>query len=263
MRIIWRFMRYPLRYRWRLASVYVFMVGNVAGQWLLPVLLGTAVDDALTSGLGSDRLQLGAIILGVAVSKAGFSFGASYIQQIIIARVQEDIRNDIFRKLLGLSFSFYDRNRTGDLMSRAMNDARSVGDTVPASTHRFIATALLLVAIGTFVLVTNWHLGLVVIAFVVLYMWRSFGEGGRLEAIYGRLAERSGNLAAVIQENISGARAVKAFGAGDYEESKFAAEASAVAREGFAADKVSNIQAALLMAIMTVTTGAVLWFGGR
>ena len=89
----------------------------------VPPLLGTAVDQALASGLRSRLLLLALGVIGVSALRALFSYGQNYLAEALSHIVAYELRNDIFEKFQGLSFGFHNRREeTGDLMSKATSD---------------------------------------------------------------------------------------------------------------------------------------------
>src|ERR1700758_2189956 len=117
---------YVKRYRWG----YVFgslCVLLTNGIWILfPLVLGKAADD-LHAGVTRHKLLVYAgLLLAIAVSKGIFQFLTRWVVIGISRDVEFDLRNDLFARLESLSYSYYQRHRTGDIMARATNDLNAV-----------------------------------------------------------------------------------------------------------------------------------------
>ncbi len=263
MKIFWYFLRYSLRYKWQFAATY----GSVAVYDLLmlvtPILIGAAIDDALSNGLRSQQLVIAGQIVLISVIRGAFGWTETYLSNVVAERAAEDVRNDMSRKLLGLSFAYYDRQRTGDLMSRVTYDAWRPLLSISAGGRRILASTVFLVALGVLTALMNWHLALIVLVVVAAYAWRTLSGKDRLGQLYKELSSKQGTLAAILQENIAGMKVVQSFGAGDHEQEKFDDEASAVADRSLAAGRFWIKRTAMFRFLSTATIGLIVWLGGR
>ena len=262
MRALWRLRSYPLRYKRRTAMAYLCTVLSIVAAMFVPALLGAAIDEALSEGLGRRQLWLAAGIVGASAVRGVFGYGQNYLIYSVTEKVSHDLRNDIFERLLGLSFGFYDRQRTGDLMSRTTTDVTVLQSVMTLGPLRILTMSSMLVTVSAIVLWTNWRLGLVVVAFLTLYLARAMARKG-LGDLYALLQAETGRLTAVLQENIVGMRVVKVFGAQRLESAKFDGGASRVADLGFRARRYWAVRRATFTFLTTLTIGLILWLGGR
>ena len=134
MRVLWRIAKYGFRYPWFLGGAFVMNLATSASALSIPPLMGEAIDQALASGLDSRVLLVGVAILAVGLLRGAFGYVQALLTAHMNGRVERDLRNELLDKLQKLSFGFYDRQRTGDLMSRATTDVREAGrfvDWVP------------------------------------------------------------------------------------------------------------------------------------
>ena len=159
MKVLWRLRSYPLRYKRRTAMAYLCTVLSIVAAMFVPALLGAAIDEALNEGLGRQQLWLAAGIVGASAVRGAFGYGQNYLIYSVTEKVSHDLRNDIFETLLGLSFGFYDRQRTGDLMSRTTNDVTVLQSVMTLGPLRILTMTAMLVAVSGIVLLTNWRLG--------------------------------------------------------------------------------------------------------
>ena len=263
MNILWRLTLYNWQHKWLLLGAFVATSGAALLAIAIPWLLGAAIDEVLESGLRSRLLLLAGAIFLVSVLRGIFSYGEDYLSESVSFRVSTDLRNDLFRRLQSLSFGFHDRERTGDLMSKATADVdvarRLTGDGLIYG----LSLALTLGAVTALMLTTNLRLGLISLAAVPLVLWRSAVLIPRMADTWGQTREETGHLATVVQENLTGMRVVKAFGAKQYERAKFEPKASALARLNFIGNKAWITRDALSSFAQYLATGLILWFGGR
>ena len=182
------------------------------GVWILfPLVIRRAIDD-LNKQLNAQKLMLYAgALLAVAGTKAIFQFLTRWILIGASRDIEFDLRNDLFAHLERLSYSFYQRTRTGDIMARATNDLNAVrmlvgpGIMYTANTFVFTAGALAFM-LSISPKLTLWaFLPLPVISIVIQYFGRRIHERfERIQAMFSDISARA-------QENFSGARLVRAY----------------------------------------------------
>ena len=263
MRVLFRLTRYAFRHRWYLIGAYAAMVASSLSALVIPRMLGEAVDEALVSGLQSRLFQLATVIVLFSLLRGIFSYGQRYLSESLSQRSAYDLREDFFMKLQGMSFGFFDREQTGDLMSRATQDVEAVRTFVSMGMVRGLSIFVTLGAVTTLMAVTNWRLTIVCMAFLPLILWRAVVMSRTLRPTWLKVQEETGAMTTVLQENLSGMKVVKSYGARAFEESKFNARAAAIARLTYSATRLFASQGSLMTFIFTAATGAILWYGGR
>lgn len=216
-----RLLPYVTRYRRAFLGGLVCVLFTTAFQLLSPWVLRYAIDD-LTSGITRRKLLFYAgLLLGVSIVRGIFLFLS---RQVIIAasrRIEYDIRNDFFSKLQQLPLGYYQRNRTGDLMSRATNDLNAVRMMVgPAVMYSSTTILVFIVALALMVTIDLrlTLLSLLPLPFVSIAV-RYFGSAihRRFEAIQAQLSD----VSAVVQEALSGVRVVRAYRQEAHESARF------------------------------------------
>ena len=263
MRVLVRLTKYAFRHKWYLIGAYAAMTASSLSALVVPRMLGEAIDEALASGLQSRLLLLAGVIVLFSLLRGMFSYGQRYLSESLSQRSAYDLRDDFFRKLQGMSFGFFDREQTGDLMSKATQDVEAVRMFVSMGMVRGLSIFVTLGAVLTLMAVMNWRLTLVCAAFLPIILWRALSMSRSLRPIWMKVQEETGAMTTVLQENLSGMRVVKAFGARAYEESKFNSRADAIARLTYSATRLFASQGSLMTFIFTSATGAILWYGGR
>ncbi len=263
MRVMLRLGGYALHYKMRLTVAYVTMVVATLAAMAVPKLLGSAIDEALASGLRQELLMLGLAIVLISVVRGIFSYLQNYMAESLSQMAAFDLRNDIFKKLQSLSFGYHDRQQTGNLMSKATADVEAVRHFTSMGLIRGLSVVMMVGAVAALMLTTNWRLGLTSMAFVPIVVWRALLMSGKLRHTWMMVQAQTGNMTTVLQENLSGIRVVKAFGAGEFEEAKFEARASAVAEHTYSATRLFASQGSLMTLIFTAATGIILLVGGN
>ena len=263
MRILWRLTKYGFRYPWLLGGAFVMNLATAASALTIPPLMGNAIDQALTSGLGSRVLMAGAAILVVGVLRGAFGYVQALLTAHMNGRVDRDLRSELLDKLQRLSFGFHDRQRTGDLMSRATTDVREAGSIVEWGPIQTTRITVWFTVIAVVMMLTNWRLGLISLAFVPVSMWLLGSMSMRIEAAWTRVQAETGRMAAVLQESLVGMRFVRAFGASRHEQAKFEEVARAVGHNVYVAERTSSAYYSLLDYLFLGTMGVMVWFGAR
>ena len=263
MSVLIRLTKYAFRHKWYLIGAYATMTASSLSALVVPRMLGEAIDEALASGLQSRLFMLAAVIVVFSLLRGVFSYGQRYLSESLSQRSAYDLREDFFRKLQGMSFGFFDKEQTGDLMSKATQDVEAVRMFISMGMVRGISIFVTLGAVLTIMAVTNWRLTLVSAAFLPLILWRALSMSRTLRPIWMRVQVETGAMTTVLQENLSGMRVVKAFGARSFEEAKFNSRADAIARLTYSATRLFASQGSLMTFIFTSATGAILWYGGR
>jgi ATP-binding cassette, subfamily B, multidrug efflux pump len=203
--------KYRSSYIW--GSVCVLLMNGI---WVLfPLVIGRAIDSLGRADVSQQMLhtiaKLVGLILAVAAIKAIFQFLTRWIVIGVSREIEFDLRNDLFRHLEGLSYSFYQRTRTGDIMARATNDLNAVrmllGPAImySANTLVFTAGALAFMLSISPKLTLYAFLPLPIVSIVIQYFGRRIHE--RFEKIQAMFSE----ISARVQENFSGVRVIRAY----------------------------------------------------
>lgn len=161
------------------------------------------------------------IIVGFAIVRGIFSFVQAFYSEKMSQGIAFDMRNELFTKLQRLSFSYYDRNQTGQLMIRATDDVEKVRLFLAQGLVLALQALVLLVATLLILFLTNWQLTLVILpilpAAIVL-----FGVFGKIsQPLFIEVQKRISALNTVLQENLAGIKVVKAFTRERHEAKRF------------------------------------------
>lgn len=202
---------YFKKYRWSFVAgtICVFLTNGI---WVLfPQIIRRAVNDL---NVGVTRQKLGTyalLLLAVAGAKGIFQFLTRWIVIGVSREIEFDLRNDLFRHLESLSYSYYQRTRTGDIMARATNDLNAVrmllGPAImySANTVVFTAGALAFMLSISPRLTLYAFLPLPIVSITIQYFGKRIHE--RFEKIQAMFSE----ISARAQENFSGARVIRAY----------------------------------------------------
>ncbi len=204
------------------------MLVDSAGLIIIPLLI-RQVFDSLTEGQSANIVLevinssvLWLVIIGLL--RSIFVYIEIYYQEGTGAHISHDIRKLLFDKILFLPFSFFDKNKTGDLMSVLTRDVDAVRDGTGFVIMLVIVNIMIIIGITTTMFLLHPILTLIVLASLPLLGLLAFWYSKRIGPLYQSLQEQSGRLHTVSQENIAGIRVVKAFTRKEEEQKRFGAE---------------------------------------
>jgi ATP-binding cassette subfamily B protein len=163
----------------------------------------------------------GIVIVLVALFRGIFAFVQSYAAEWTAQGIAYSMRQDIFSRIQRLSFSYYDRNQTGQLMIRATNDVEQVRLFIAQGLLMTFQAVLLLVVTLTILFLTNWRLTLSILP-ILPFSVILFGAFGKIsQPLFREVQARLAKLNTVLQENVAGMRVVKAFVRQEHEQKRF------------------------------------------
>jgi ATP-binding cassette subfamily B protein len=254
---------YLKNYRWSYAAgTLCVLLTN--GIWILfPLVLGKAADD-LHEGVNRHKLLVyAALLLAIAVTKGIFQFLTRWIVIGISRDMEFDLRNDLFARLEILSYSYYQRHRTGDIMARATNDLNAVrmllGPAIMYSANTIVYTAG---ALAFMISISPWltlytFLPLPAVSVVI----QTFGR--RIHERFERIQAMFSDISARAQENFSGARLIRAYVQEDAEIRAFETENQEYIRRSLRLVRLMGMLWPTLELMLGCAVVLVLWLGGR
>ena len=234
-----------------------------AGNLYLPWIFRDMIDKVLNA---KDYYMLNVISASIVVIfllRGIFLYGQNYLMSYVGQHVIIDIRSEVFRKLQRLSMSFYDKNKTGTIMSYVTNDVNALQGAMVDNTIELVTEGIILIGSVCAMVYLDWKLTLfTILTFpVVLYFMNYFGK--KIRRSGGQIQEATADITSVLQESVSSARVVKSFVREQYEIERFERENEANLK--------ANLKNAKYMATLTPTiefvaalgVTLILWYGGN
>jgi ATP-binding cassette subfamily B protein len=261
-RILWRCYGY-LRPYWRLTSAaYLAMLGIMALSLITPQFIRWIVDQ----GIGGQDMRLLAwsvlALIGLTLIKGGLSFAENRCIETSSQGVAYDLRNDIHRKLSALSFSYHDRTETGQLLSRAVQDVERIRFLTGRASMRLVDGAVLLVGTAAVLISMNPRLALLTLVTMPLLVHRAVSFARRYRPLSLAIQQQLAVLTTRLEQNLRGARIVKAFAQEDAEVARFDRQNSRWFDLSAAAARLQSVNAPLLALIANVGLVFIIWYGG-
>ena len=250
-------------YKWSLVASVVLAIGSQAAGLALPALTGYAIDHALPD---QDERLLQLIVGLIALAglvKALMLVGRRFIAGRQALGVEFDLRNALYSRLLRLSWSFYDRHQTGQLMSRATVDLQGVRFFLGYGLIFFGQHILTVVAASAILFFYNWQLALIPFAITPLLVAIAYRYSRASHPILKDVQQRMADMTTVAEENIVGVNVVKAFAQEEREERKFAARSEEVFTRSLDATRQRAFYVPVLSFLPLLAQAAVLLVGRR
>ena len=163
----------------------------------------------------------GLIIIGLTLTRGLFTFGQTYFAEYVGQKVAYDLRNKLYDRIQRLSFAFHDKAQTGQLMSRATQDIEGVRFFLSMIVVRLVTLVLTFVVITVILMKTNLSLTLVSFACLPFIAYIAVRFGIIMLPLWTNIQQRFASINTALQENLSGARVVKAFSRQKLETEKF------------------------------------------
>jgi ATP-binding cassette, subfamily B, multidrug efflux pump len=250
-------------HRGRLAAGFLCILLTNFFLLTTPLVMGYAVDRLKESVTREKLAYYGALIIGLAVCEGIFRF---FMRRLIIGvsrDIEYAIRNDIFRHLERLPMSFYQKNKTGDLMSRVTNDLSNVrmlfGPGIMYTANTIIVALFAIILMARI----NWQMTLLALLPlpVVSFSVRHFGR--RIHELTEQSQAKLADLSARVQESMAGIRVVKAFVQENHEIAEFEQANQSLVAKNRELIRVQSVFYPSMELMIGFAVVVVIWVGGR
>lgn len=258
-----RILSYIKPYLPRLFFAMFCTVMAAAGNLYIPWIIKDMIDQVLADKNGTLLNMIAFSIVAIFALRGIFFYGQNYLMSYVGQRVVIDIRAAVFKKLQGLSMSFYDKNKTGTIMSYVTNDVNALQSAMVENTIEMITEGFVLIGSVAAMFYLDWRLTLFTLCTFPPVLWFMEFFGKKIRTTGGRIQECTADITSVLQESVASARVIKSFVRETYEVDRFDVENKANFR--------ANMKNAQLMATLTPTVEFVaaigvtmiVWYGGN
>ena len=226
------FYRYLSKYKWKEAVGLVLVTICAVLNIINPKIMGFIVDDVIGDGEGiAERMGIlplaVALMIGCQFVRAVIRLISQWLFETCSQDMLYDMRDGVYRSLLQKDFSFYNRNRTGDLMSRQTGDMMAIRHFVAYVIYSIYENVLLFVIALVMIFSVDWRIGIAMMTVLPISAFVTYLQSKSIKPKFMKIRDRFSSLNAFAQENISGNRVVRAFAKEDYEIEKFDVENAA------------------------------------
>ncbi|WP_416198274.1 MAG: ATP-binding cassette, subfamily B [Sporanaerobacter sp.] len=189
---------------------------------VFPVVTKNFINDYIPNG-NIDLLYKWTIYLAILfVLRYISQYIVNYYGHVVGVRIEHDMRKDVFAHLQTLSFTYFDNNKTGHIMSRIVNDLREITELAHHGPEDLFISLVMLIGSFIILLRIEWRLTLIIFAFVPLMIWFAISKRNKMSESFRQVRKRIANVNSQLENSISGIRVAKSFTNEDYEIEKFA-----------------------------------------
>ena len=259
---LFRALRFLFGYKWEATGAFISLFLSSAGNLVIPRLTQVIIDQGISAR------QMTVIIWGAVgiVVAAGLGAVFSYLQGFLAARASQgvayDLRNALYARIQGLSFSYHDRAQTGQLLTRGVSDVELVRTFVGMGVLQLGSALIMMIGSGALLIRTDWQLSLIALP-IMLSVFAVFGLfAGKGRSMFVLVQQTLGRLNTILQENLAGVRVVKAFSREPFEIERADVSNRELRDANVRVGKMFAFVMPLIFVIANLGTLAVIWAGG-
>lgn len=238
------------------------MVGEVLGDLLQPKLMSKIVDDGVLCQDMDLIIRTGLLMLLVLIGGGACGIAASAFGGIASQSFSRDLRVDVFKRVMGLSFEQTDKFTTGSLVTRLTADITAIQQMVDFMLRMLVRDSLLFFGGIIMMLTLNVRFGIIILCALPVEIIMMIVILKKANPYYSIVAKRLDSVNSVVQENVTGARVVKAYVREDTEEKRFDDANISLMESNLRVQTLMAILQPLLMIILNLSVIAVIVIGG-
>lgn len=243
-------------------SAPLFMIGEVCADLMQPKLMSKIVDSGVLAGnmdiIKATGLQM--IILALLGAVSGAMSGA--MSSIAAQNFSNDLRKDVFSKVMHLSFEQTDKFTTGSLITRLTNDITSVQELVNVMLRMVFRSGIMFIGGIYMTLMINIKFALILVIILPLQLIITFSFLRKAAPLFSKVQEKLDKVNAVVQENVSGMRVIKAYVRESYETDRFGNANSELMQTNLTVQRIMAALMPIMMLIMNTAVIAIIYTGG-
>lgn len=252
-------------YKWWIVAATLCMLlvtgASLAGPWAIRSLIRTVTEGVAVDFTHINRLAV--LVVGIYMVRAISKFGTDYISHCAAWNMVRDIRHRMYDSLQRLSLRFFSDKQTGELMSRVINDTRTFEVLLAHAIPTVVVNGIMLIGVFAILAQLNLTLALLTLIPVPLLAWMVLKFSKISRPLFRKNQEKVGEVNAILQDNFSGIKEIKAF---TQEERESQRTGRALAEQTVAmlrALKVTNAFHPGIEFVSSLGTVIVIFFGGR
>ncbi len=250
------------KYRMKMVAGLVMTTGIALLTIVSPYISGVIVDDVIGGGNRNLLPIMIACLIGVTIVKGILRYSSQVMFEICSQGVLFSMRDKVYKKLLQEDFAFYNKNRTGDLMSRQTGDMDAIRHFIAYVIYAVYENILLLAFALLMIFTVNVKLALCMLAVLPFTALTTYAQSKQVRPVFFKIRQQFSSLNTFVQENISGNRVVKAFAREDFELQKFSKENDAYREAELKASAVWMKFVPIFEFLSNILTVVLMLYGG-
>lgn len=261
-RLLTRFVRYVVPHRTAIATVLITIPLVAACRLAQPWIIKQAIDGHITTGRLAGLEGVALAFLGVLLSESLFSFLQVYLLQSVGQRVMAEMREELYRHVMRLPVSWFDRVPTGSAVTRLTSDVEVLGEMFASGIITIVGDVMLLVGIISVMLWMNLKLSLVTFSVLPLLLYVAWAFRRRMRQSFREVRARLGRLNAFLAECIGGINIIQAFGRERDEERRFSDLNASYRDANMPVIFWDASLYAIVEALSSIAVALIIWYGG-
>lgn len=257
-----RLLRFVLPYKKRLVAAVICMAFSGASNVVVPWLIKDVIDKVLAN---KDTMTLNLIVVGILVLflfRGFFYFGERYLMSFVGQKIVNDIREKLYRHLQTLSLSYFDRRKTGNIMSNLTNDVSALQTAIAGNLISFVQEVVILVGSLVSMIVLYWKLTLLTLVIVPLVVVTINFFGSRLRKAGHDVQGKMADITALLEEAISGIRIIRSFNREDFEIKRFVVQNDNNFWALMTTTKLTSMLTPFIQFFAAIAVTGIIWYGG-
>ncbi|WP_425448493.1 ABC transporter ATP-binding protein [Dethiothermospora halolimnae] len=199
--------------------ICAFLIAGI--DLIFPVVTKEFINNAIPEGNIGFIVKVTVLLIIIYIIRCIFQYIVDYWGHVVGVRMEYDMRRDIFGHLQTLPFSYFDKTRTGYLMSRIVSDLREISELAHHGPEDLFISAVMLVGSFSILITYEWRLTLIIFAFIPLMLWFTISKRKKMHAAFMSVRKKIAKVNGQLENSISGIRVSKAFTNEEYEMEKF------------------------------------------
>ena len=257
-----RALAYLRSYKKETLGAFLALLLVSGANLVTPQLIAYAID----SGIGVRRFNVVLIsvggLVGVGLARGLFTFSQGYLAERASQGVAYDLRNALFAKIERLSFSYYDRVETGQLITRLTSDIEQIRTFAGSGIVQLASAAVMLVGTTVLLLVLNWRLALVALSVVPAIFVLLLRFVRRIRPLFRDVQQTLGQLNTVLQEDLAGVKTIRTYSREDYETRRYRAVNDELLEKNLETVHTFSNNFPFVFFLASLGTSAIVLYGG-
>ncbi|SHE94421.1 ABC transporter ATP-binding protein [Alkalibacter saccharofermentans] len=188
---------------------------------IFPMLVAIIIDDIIPNKNLNMMYMTAGVMLFLYLIRAVLNYIVNYWGHVLGVRIETDMRKDLFNHVQKLSFGYFDKNKTGHIMSRLVNDLFDIAEFAHHGPEDVFITIITIAGSFTIMFIANWQLALIIFALVPIMLYFTIIKNKQMRKVFAEMRIKIADINAQIEDSISGVRVVQSFGNEWYEQKKF------------------------------------------
>lgn len=250
-------------YWMQMVAAFILLAGATATQLAVPSIIRNVIDNGLAKGETRYMFNSALLILAIGATRAVLLVVQRYMRESVSMNFSYDLRNKLFRQIQKQSFSYHDHAQTGQLMSRCTEDVRSIQAFVGQGLLESVQVIMLLIGAIVLMFNENVRLSFITLAPMIPLLIITIIFGSNISDLFYNIDKNLGDLSARLQENVTGVQVVRAFTRESHEINRFESSNRSLYDSRIHVMNVFSRVMPTTMFLVSLSSIALLWFGGK